>query len=102
MRILGVDPGLRITGYGVISVPEHFTHDEDMVLVEAGVVVSDRLRQVPGGADATSHLQQCVDSDQHRKDRECQRRSRTEGCGKRGTLGSKRDSTSNSYRARAG
>ena len=34
MRILGVDPGLRVTGYAVIRVPK----PEDLELVEAGVI----------------------------------------------------------------
>ena len=35
MRILGIDPGLNITGYGVID-----TQDRQLLLVEAGVVCS--------------------------------------------------------------
>jgi len=53
MRILGVDPGLRITGYGVISVPDRFTHDEEIGLVEAGVIragarlgIASRLQKI--------------------------------------------------------
>ena len=53
MRILGVDPGLRVTGYGVISVRGSFSLDRKIGLVEAGVVrtranagIAARLKQV--------------------------------------------------------
>ena len=53
MRILGVDPGLRVTGYGVISVRGSFVLDRKIGLVEAGVVrtkanagIAARLKQV--------------------------------------------------------
>ena len=53
MRILGVDPGLQITGYGVISVPDDILHGQEMELVEAGVVraetrlgIAVRLRRI--------------------------------------------------------
>ena len=36
MRILGVDPGLHITGYGVLD------SNDDVTVVEAGVVRTDR------------------------------------------------------------
>lgn len=45
MRILGVDPGLRITGYGVIEVPKNFSLGQEIELVEAGVI---RTQQVSG------------------------------------------------------
>ena len=45
MRVLGVDPGLQVTGYGVIEVPAH--------LMEAGIIrtkanegIAERLRKV--------------------------------------------------------
>ena len=38
MRILGVDPGLLVTGYAVIEVPERRFEDREIDLVEAGVV----------------------------------------------------------------
>lgn len=38
MRILGVDPGLRVTGYGLIAVPKNYPADDGMELVEAGVI----------------------------------------------------------------
>ena len=40
-RILGIDPGLNITGYGVISV-----RDSNVSVVEAGVVRSKRTDQL--------------------------------------------------------
>ncbi|MCA9298800.1 MAG: crossover junction endodeoxyribonuclease RuvC [Phycisphaerales bacterium] len=48
VRILGIDPGLRLTGYGCIEGPS-----EDPILLEAGVVrldattdISDRLTEL--------------------------------------------------------
>ena len=54
MRILGVDPGLQITGYGVISVPPSSRFRvEEAELVEAGVIrpssrigIAARLRKI--------------------------------------------------------
>lgn len=53
MRVLGVDPGLQITGYGVISFRENIASDKALDLIEAGVVrtgsgdgISERLRKV--------------------------------------------------------
>ncbi len=40
MRVLGVDPGLRITGYGVISIDEGLHADAKMDLIEAGIIRS--------------------------------------------------------------
>ena len=37
MRILGIDPGLNTTGYGVVDVG-----DSQLTLVEAGIVTSKR------------------------------------------------------------
>lgn len=54
MRVLGVDPGLRVTGYAVIEVPNRSFSDRDIRLVEAGVVrtegpaggVAKRLKKI--------------------------------------------------------
>ena len=54
MRILGVDPGLRVTGYAVIEVPKGRFDDGDVDLIEAGVVrtkspaigVAGRLKKI--------------------------------------------------------
>ncbi|MCP4684207.1 MAG: crossover junction endodeoxyribonuclease RuvC [bacterium] len=53
MRVLGIDPGLNITGYGIVD-----WLDEQIVLVEAGVVRTDasmsmaqRLKEIAGGVD---------------------------------------------------
>ena len=37
MRILGIDPGLQVTGYGVLE-----SHDRSVKLIEAGVVRTER------------------------------------------------------------
>lgn len=37
MRILGVDPGLQITGYGLLD-----TDGDDVTIIEAGVIRTDR------------------------------------------------------------
>lgn len=37
MRILGVDPGLNITGYGCVDLPDDAAPGAESVLVEAGV-----------------------------------------------------------------
>ena len=41
MRILGVDPGLRITGYAVISVSKSDKFGKKIEIVEAGVIRTD-------------------------------------------------------------
>ena len=41
-RVLGIDPGLNITGYGVISV-----RDKEISVVEAGVIRSKRTDSFP-------------------------------------------------------
>ncbi len=53
LRILGVDPGLRVTGYGVIEITERYFKDRRIDLIEAGVIktdakagIADRLRSV--------------------------------------------------------
>lgn len=52
MRILGVDPGLRVTGYGVISVSSA-AGSQELSLIEAGIIrtnakagIADRLQKV--------------------------------------------------------
>lgn len=37
MRILGIDPGLRVTGYGVLEVDER-SREFDLKLLEAGII----------------------------------------------------------------
>ncbi|MBI4353526.1 MAG: crossover junction endodeoxyribonuclease RuvC [Candidatus Omnitrophica bacterium] len=56
MKILGVDPGLRITGYGVVSVPDGFSFHRSIDLIEAGVIrtetrmgIAARLRRLHDG-----------------------------------------------------
>ncbi len=59
MRILGVDPGLRVTGYGVIdAVSERVSQDGGMELVEAGVIrthargaIADTLERIYTGLE---------------------------------------------------
>lgn len=59
-RVLGIDPGLNTTGYGVIDV-----YDQGVKLIEAGVVrstakrpLSDRVREIHEGiADVITNLQ---------------------------------------------
>jgi crossover junction endodeoxyribonuclease RuvC len=53
LRILGVDPGLRVTGYGVIEAPKGAVRGTHVELVEAGVIrtgaetgIAARLRTV--------------------------------------------------------
>ncbi len=54
MRVLGVDPGLRVTGYGVVEVPEHWDGSaRNARILEAGIVnaksregISERLRKI--------------------------------------------------------
>ena len=41
MRILGIDPGLEITGYGCINV-----EDDGIILVEAGVIRTNRYDDI--------------------------------------------------------
>lgn len=53
MRILGVDPGLRITGYGVIQIPKNFSLGQDIELIEAGVI---RTRQASGIAERLARI----------------------------------------------
>ncbi len=53
MRILGVDPGLRVTGYGVIFVTPGASSKQTITLIEAGIIrtnakagIADRLKKV--------------------------------------------------------
>jgi crossover junction endodeoxyribonuclease RuvC len=53
LRILGVDPGLRVTGYGVIEITERYFADRRIDLIEAGMIrtdaksgIGDRLKNV--------------------------------------------------------
>ena len=54
MKVLGVDPGLRITGYGVVAVPQGWNGDPSgMSILDAGIVnaktregISERLRKI--------------------------------------------------------
>ena len=53
MKILGVDPGLRVTGYGVIKISPARTPFPKMDVLEAGVVrtdeksgIAERLRKI--------------------------------------------------------
>ena len=53
MKVLGIDPGLQVTAYGVISVPAGLSGRKDPVLVEAGIVrtdarsgIAERLKKV--------------------------------------------------------
>ena len=55
MKILGVDPGLRVTGYGVIRVSEGYPRAGHIELLEAGVIrtkadsgIASRLGRVYG------------------------------------------------------
>ncbi|MBI3315995.1 MAG: crossover junction endodeoxyribonuclease RuvC [Candidatus Omnitrophica bacterium] len=55
MRILGVDPGLRVTGYGIVSVPKGYSPGGAIELLEAGIVktrasagIADRLHKIHG------------------------------------------------------
>ncbi len=41
MRILGIDPGLGITGYGLIEL-----HEKDMRLIEAGLIRSNAKEKI--------------------------------------------------------
>jgi len=44
VRILGVDPGLHITGYGSVNVKASYSHNRDsrIVLLEAGVIRTNK------------------------------------------------------------
>lgn len=56
MRILGVDPGLRITGYGVIKIADAAQGGKRLDLLEAGVIrtrtgdpIAERLKKIFSG-----------------------------------------------------
>ncbi len=54
MRILGIDPGLVITGYGVIQVPRNFSMGSSTIgLLEAGVI---RTHQSSGIAERLAKI----------------------------------------------
>lgn len=42
MRVLGIDPGINITGWGIVE-----SKDRDLVLVEYGVVKPDKKQSLP-------------------------------------------------------
>ncbi len=53
MKILGVDPGLRVTGYGVINFSETKVRESAFELIEAGIIkttpkigIAGRLAQI--------------------------------------------------------
>ncbi len=55
MRVLGVDPGLQVTGYGVVSIADHFSEDKRIRLLEAGIIrtkasvgIASRLKKIHG------------------------------------------------------
>ncbi len=59
MRVIGIDPGLNITGYGILD-----DNDRQIKLVEAGVIrtkakadMGDRLREI--GAELGEIISQC-------------------------------------------
>ena len=53
MRILGVDPGLRVTGYGIIQIPQNFSLEKEIILVEAGII---RTKQDSGIAERLAKI----------------------------------------------
>ena len=54
MRILGIDPGLVITGYGVIQIPKNFSlGSSEIELLEAGVI---RTRRSSGIAERLAKI----------------------------------------------
>ena len=55
MRVLGIDPGLQVTGYGVVSIADHFSQDKKIRLLEAGIIrtktsagIASRLKKIHG------------------------------------------------------
>ncbi len=58
MRILGVDPGLNITGYGVIEIPKNYSlSDSQIELLEAGTI---RTRQSSGVAERLATIYEAL------------------------------------------
>jgi len=54
MRILGVDPGLNVTGYGVIEIPKNFSlGSSEIKLLEAGII---HTRQSSGVAERLTKI----------------------------------------------
>ena len=56
MRVLGIDPGLQVTGYGVVSIADRFSQDKRIRLLEAGIIrtkasagIASRLKKIHGG-----------------------------------------------------
>jgi crossover junction endodeoxyribonuclease RuvC len=41
LKVLGIDPGLQVTGYGVVAVARDLPGRKDLTLVEAGIVRTD-------------------------------------------------------------
>ena len=58
MLILGVDPGLRVTGYGVISIPKEYPRNQKISLVEAGII---RTKDQAGIADRLSKIHRSLE-----------------------------------------
>ena len=48
MRILGVDPGLRVTGYGVISTGDGSSKNGEIELIEAGIIRTEAKAGIAG------------------------------------------------------
>ena len=58
MRILGIDPGLLITGYGVIEIPKQFSLGRSKIeLLEAGVI---RTRALSGIAERLAKIHESL------------------------------------------
>ena len=54
MRILGVDPGLNVTGYGIIEIPKDFSlGNSEIELLEAGII---RTRRSSGVAERLTKI----------------------------------------------
>lgn len=58
LKILGVDPGLVITGYGIIEIPKNFSLGRsDIKLIEAGII---RTCQSAGIAERLSKIYEAL------------------------------------------
>lgn len=62
MRILGVDPGLRVTGYGLVQVNNSATASPSFELLEAGIIktnlkdgIAERLAKIYTTLDTIAH-----------------------------------------------
>ncbi|MEE9211091.1 MAG: crossover junction endodeoxyribonuclease RuvC [Phycisphaeraceae bacterium] len=58
-RILGIDPGLRVTGYGLVEIADPASGTLELTLIEAGLIkldakqpIEDRLTQLHDDLDA--------------------------------------------------